>query len=195
METTLAESDRQTPNCTQTLRIKWKDRVTTQVGAIVEDVAYTSILITKEVKMRPEIKIISVSNVYCRLMKFNKAGDQEVSHSHTYDHGTLLASGKMLVEEINDEDEVVSSKEFTAPTFVYIPKDITHVLTSLEDSTVATCIHALRTNDETIIDPDYFVREVEFADNETQRTEDRKFIKELFNERGLDFKPLVSRKD
>jgi len=39
MVTTPADSDRQTPNCTQTLRIKWKDRVTTQVGAIVEDVA------------------------------------------------------------------------------------------------------------------------------------------------------------
>ena len=194
METTLAESDRQNPNCTQTSRIKWKDRVTTQVGAIVEDVACT-LTNYKEVKMRPEIKILSVSNVYCRLMKFNKVGDQELSHSHTYDHGTLLASGKMLVEEINDNDEVISSKEFTAPTFVFIPKGVTHVLTSLEDNTVATCIHALRTIDETIIDPDYFVKEVEIADNDTQRTEDRKFVKELFSERGLDFKPLVSRKD
>lgn len=144
--------------------------------------------------MRPEIKILSVSNVFCRLMKFNKAGDKELSHSHTYDHGTLLASGRMLVEEINDNDEVVSSKEFTAPTFVFIPKDVTHVLTSLEDNTVATCIHALRTIDETIIDPSFFVRETESADSRLDRTEDKKFIGEILHDRGLEFKPHVSRK-
>ncbi len=36
METTLAESDRQTPYCTQTLRIKRTDRVTAQLGACWE---------------------------------------------------------------------------------------------------------------------------------------------------------------
>ena len=141
--------------------------------------------------MRPEIKILAVSNVYCRLMNFNKKGDQEIGHYHDYDHGTLLASGKLLVEKLDDNNDIIFSKEFTAPTFVFISKNAKHVLTSLEDNTVATCIHALRTIDETIIDPDFFIEEKELADNNDEATSLRPVIGLAMLNKGLLYKTLA----
>ena len=108
--------------------------------------------------MKPEVKILAVSNVYSRLMHFRKAGDTEQGHYHEYDHGTLLSSGKLLVEKQTVDGEF-TSKEFTAPTFIMIEKNAAHLLTALEDNTVATCIHALRTIDEEIVDPEFIIKE------------------------------------
>jgi hypothetical protein len=46
----------------------------------------------------PDIKIIAVSNVFSRLMHFNKAGDIEVGQTHPYDHATLVSSGSVRVD-------------------------------------------------------------------------------------------------
>jgi hypothetical protein len=140
---------------------------------------------------KPEVKILSVSNVYCRLMNFKNKGDQEKGHYHSYDHGTLLAKGRLLVEVINDEGAVVSSKEFSAPTFIFIAKDTQHVLTALEDETLATCIHALRTIDETIIDPDFFIEQQVLADEEIPDSDELLTISEKMRERGLLYKHLA----
>lgn len=108
--------------------------------------------------MLPKIKILSVSNVYTRLMHFEKAGDIEVGHTHTYDHGTLLSSGSVLYEVLDGSNgNTVYSKEFKAPEFIFVAKDKFHRLTALQDNTVCACIHALRTNDETLLDPDFFI--------------------------------------
>ena len=37
---------------------------------------------------------------------------------------------------------------------VYIHKDSIHEITSLEDNTICYCIHAIRTVDQEIVDPD-----------------------------------------
>ncbi len=117
---------------------------------------------------QPEVKILAVSNVYCRLMNFKKKGDQEIGHEHDYDHGTLLASGKLLVEKFENNGSLKSSKEFIAPSFIFVEKNVRHVLTALEDNTVATCIHALRSIDDEIIAPDFFVEQKELADSYQQ---------------------------
>lgn len=141
--------------------------------------------------MRPEIKILAVSNVYSRLMHFLKAGDQEIGHTHAYDHGTLLASGKLLVEKMNNEGEVFFSKEFTAPTFIMVEKEYAHRLTALEDNTVATCIHALRTIDEEIVDSEFLVKEREFSDSAEQHKKTGiPGIGSVFKEHGLIPMPL-----
>ena len=54
--------------------------------------------------MRPEVKILAISNVYCRLMNFKKKGDVELGHFHDYNHGTLLSTGKLKVEMISDDN-------------------------------------------------------------------------------------------
>jgi hypothetical protein len=108
----------------------------------------------------PEIKIIALSNVYTRLMHFLKKGDIENGHIHTFDHATLVSSGAVLVETLDENLNVVSSKEFYAPNMVFIDKNKKHRLIALEDNTVCGCIHAVRTMDEEILDPDFLIEPV-----------------------------------
>lgn len=97
---------------------------------------------------QPIVHIGSVANIYSRMMRFEKAGDTEVGHTHQFDHLTLLAKGKLKVTV-----EGVST-EFTAPHMIYIHKDKVHELEALTDETVAYCIHALRDKDTgEILDP------------------------------------------
>lgn len=82
------------------------------------------------------------------MMRFQKAGDIEIGHTHQFDHLTLLAKGKLKVTV-----EGVAS-EFAAPHMIYIHKDKVHELKALTDETVAYCIHALRDKDSgEILDP------------------------------------------
>lgn len=97
---------------------------------------------------QPVVHIGCVANLYSRMMRFEKAGDIEVGHTHQFDHLTLLAKGKLKVTV-----EGVSS-EFTAPHMIFIHKDKVHELEALTDETVAYCIHALRDKDNNeILDP------------------------------------------
>ena len=106
---------------------------------------------------KPKVLLGCVSNLYSRMMHFEKAGDIEQGHTHQFDHLTLLASGKLKVTV----DGVVT--EFTAPFMIYIHKDKNHELVALEDNTVAYCIHALRDKNKTddILDPDMIPKGVD----------------------------------
>jgi hypothetical protein len=111
--------------------------------------------------MQPNIKIMCISNVYTRLMHFQNAGDIENGHAHDFDHGTLVSSGAVLVEILDPETKKsVSQKTIEAPNFIFIEKDKFHRLTALADDTVCACIHALRTNDKELLDPDFFVEQL-----------------------------------
>ncbi len=107
---------------------------------------------------KPEIQVAAISNVFSRLMHFVNRGDVEIGHVHTYDHATLVSSGSILYEVLDGPDgNTVASKEFKAPGYVFVEKDKYHRLTALEDNTVCVCIHALRTIDEEILSPDFFI--------------------------------------
>jgi len=107
--------------------------------------------------MTPEIKLIACSNVYSRLMHFKRAGDIELGHRHSYNHATLISAGSVQVDILDEESNTTSSKVFNAPTMIYISKDDFHKITALEDDTVCVCIHALRTIDEELVEPDFLV--------------------------------------
>ena len=143
--------------------------------------------------MRPEIKILAISNVYARLMNFVKAGDVEEGHFHAYDHGTLLSKGKLLVQQYNEKMELADSKEFTAPSFIFISKDKMHKLTSLEDETIVTCIHALRDMDDNIVDPEFFVKETIIADSPEQDDPANGVVSigNHFAQRGMQYRALA----
>lgn len=79
-----------------------------------------------------------VDNVFVKMHRFTNAGDTHQGHAHSFDHITLLASGKVLMKHDNGE------QEFTAPHLIVTPKDITHQFTALEPNTVFCCIHAIR---------------------------------------------------
>lgn len=105
----------------------------------------------------PVIKLISLSNVYTRLMYFTKKGDVEEGHKHMYDHATLVSSGSVLYEVLDDNGVSQYSKVFTAPDMVYVDKNKFHRITALEDGTTCGCIHALRDIQDEIIPPDSFI--------------------------------------
>jgi hypothetical protein len=145
-------------------------------------------------KERPEVKIMAVSNVYCRLMKFNKIGDYEMGHYHDYDHGTLLSKGSLKVEMFDPEGNPTGTKIFQAPTFMFIEKFKIHRLTALEEDTVAVCIHALRSIDEEIVDPDFLVEEKLLADSLKHAEESGlSSISQMFIDKGMIYKPLANK--
>jgi quercetin dioxygenase-like cupin family protein len=97
---------------------------------------------------QPLVSMGCVANLFSRMMRFKKAGDVEIGHTHQFDHLTLLATGKLKVTV----EGVVT--EFTAPHMIYIHKDKVHELEALVDETVAYCIHALRDKENNdILDP------------------------------------------
>lgn len=99
--------------------------------------------------MAISVKLGCVANLYSRMMHFEKAGDCELTHTHSFDHLTLLAHGS--VKCVVDGQETI----FNAPHMIYIHKDKNHEFTALEDNTVAYCIHAMRIGEriEDIVDP------------------------------------------
>ena len=111
-------------------------------------------------------------------MHFKKAGDIEVSHTHSYDHGTLLSSGSVQVDMLDDNNQIVSTKTFVAPTFIFINKNNLHKITALEDNTVCACIHAIRTIDDELIDPDFLIDELECGNSKLQQIMIEKYNKE-----------------
>ena len=89
-----------------------------------------------------------VSNLWVRMMHFEKAGDCNEGHSHNYDHITLLSKGRVSV----DVNGVLT--EFTAPHMIFIAAGKHHYITALEDDVVASCLHALKPDQvEQIVDP------------------------------------------
>lgn len=82
-------------------------------------------------------------------MHFKKAGDQNEGHEHNFDHITLLSQGSVEVD-VEGQKTV-----FKAPHLIYITAGKRHFLKALEDDTVASCLHALRTGEreEDILDP------------------------------------------
>jgi quercetin dioxygenase-like cupin family protein len=98
----------------------------------------------------PKTKFSCVSNLWVRMMHFEKAGDCNEGHKHNFDHVTLLSKGSVEVD-VEGQKTV-----FKAPHMIYITAEKRHFLTALEDDTVASCIHALRSGkrEEDILDPD-----------------------------------------
>lgn len=82
--------------------------------------------------------------VYAKQMTFPK-GAMVVSHSHEYDHLSILAQGTVVVK--TDETQEV----FTAPACLTIKAGVNHAIGALED-TVWFCIHATEETDPEKVD-------------------------------------------
>ena len=81
--------------------------------------------------------------VYAKQMYLPKGGKAE-SHKHVYNHLSILASGKVIVEV----DGLKTS--YTAPTCIEIKAGETHAIYAIDDS-MFFCVHATNEKDETKI--------------------------------------------
>jgi hypothetical protein len=107
---------------------------------------------------KPKDLLIAVSNVFIKFMTFENVGDENSGHYHTYDHATLITSGRVRYELLDGLDgAVISSKEFTAPDAVFVDKNHCHRMVALEPGTTTACIHALRSVDSELIPPESFI--------------------------------------
>lgn len=131
----------------------------------------------------PDIQIMACSNVYIRMMHFNNIGDIEVGHSHTYDHATVLSSGSVKYEVLDGfAGNVVSEKIFTAPDMIFVEKDKFHRITAMQNNTVCSCTHALRSVDEDLIPPDSFIESKHLVqDGDIRRAVEQKIGKRWSN--------------
>lgn len=89
-------------------------------------------------------------NIWVRQNHLENEGDSYQGHIHKFDHVTLLASGKVLIEV-----EGHNPKEFTAPTFIVIRKEHKHKITALAENTIYYCVFALRNLDGEVVDDIY----------------------------------------
>lgn len=84
-----------------------------------------------------DVNVSLVSNVWIKQMCFRRAGWIARTHSHRFDHQTLLAVGSLRVT-VNG-----TVTDHHAPAILVIQAGAVHLLESLVDGTVAYCIHAL----------------------------------------------------
>lgn len=82
-----------------------------------------------------------VDNVFVKLICLNKSGDKVEGHVHTFDHITLLSTGKVVMRAKGNEVVHI------APKLLVTPKGVSHEFEALEDNTVLSCIHAIRDGD------------------------------------------------
>ena len=106
----------------------------------------------------PINKIIAVSNVYIKFMHFERHGDQTIEPCQTFDHVTLITSGKIRYELLDNlSGRILSSKIFNAPDTVFVTKNQCHKMVALTNNSSVACIHALRTIEDDIIPPDSII--------------------------------------
>ncbi len=86
-----------------------------------------------------DVKI--VDNVFVKMMRMNVVGDKINGHAHTFDHITLLSTGRVIMRVKGD------GIEHTAPKLIVTPKGIVHEFEALEPNSVLCCIHAIRDGD------------------------------------------------
>lgn len=86
-------------------------------------------------------------NIWVRQNYIRKAGTSFPGHTHHFDHVTLLVRGKVRVDIDGHEP-----KEFSAPTFIVVKKELHHQVTALEDNVLYYCVFAIRDFDGEVMD-------------------------------------------
>lgn len=75
-------------------------------------------------------------DVMVKQLHLEKEGYVINQHAHTYDHTSMLATGKVRVF---CDGKMVG--DFTAPTGVFIKANAFHAILALEDNSILYCVH------------------------------------------------------
>lgn len=82
-----------------------------------------------------------VDNVFVKMMHMYLPGDKIHGHAHTFDHITLLATGRVVMRAKGQEHE------HEAPKLIVTPKGVVHEFEALAPNCLLCCIHAIRNGD------------------------------------------------
>lgn len=84
------------------------------------------------------VEFHTADGVFIKEMHIPLAGTIVPQHAHSYDHTTMVAKGSL---KVTAEGVVIV---YQAPAGIFIPARVKHMLESLEDDTIAYCIHRAR---------------------------------------------------
>lgn len=117
-----------------------------------------------------EIQLSFQHNIFVKRMLFKESGLMYCGHNHTYNHVTLVASGRVRVKfgAVPEGNLPEEEKEYMSSSMFVTRSYREHEITALEDNTVVCCIHAIRSADGEVVDGDWF-----------DSYSDRKSIKQL----------------
>lgn len=95
-------------------------------------------------------------NIFVKQMDFSGPNSTYCGHHHEYDHVTLVASGRVRVKfsAVPAAGIPEEEAEYSAVTMFITRAFRTHEITALEPNTTVCCVHALRTEDGEIYQPD-----------------------------------------
>ena len=86
-------------------------------------------------------------NIFIRKGQIEMAGETVDGHEHNFDHVTIVKSGSMRIEQLDEAGNVVRSVEKVASannSHVLILAGAIHRLTALEDNSSYWCVYAHR---------------------------------------------------
>lgn len=95
-------------------------------------------------------------NIYLKQMDFDDSNQVYHGHHHEYDHVTMVARGRVRVtfSEVPFAGIPEEVKEYSAVSMFITRSFRLHTIVSLEPNTTVCCIHAVRTKDGKILEPD-----------------------------------------
>lgn len=97
-------------------------------------------MVNEEKDTTVQTEIGYYGNIWVRSNYFFKKGQTNGGgHRHKFDHVSLLVKGSVEVEI-----EGSKPKQFRAPTFIVIDKNMKHKFTALEDDVLWYCVFAMR---------------------------------------------------
>ena len=101
-----------------------------------QDVTSVAQLSNAFIKPVEKIEFHTADDVFVKQLVLEKEGYVINQHAHTYDHTSMLATGKVRVF---CDGQLLG--DFVAPTGVFIKANAFHAILALEDNSVLYCIH------------------------------------------------------
>lgn len=108
------------------------------MGAVGHEaiVKLSDVQFTTDIPQPDKWEFHGADDIFIKQLYLEKKGYVVPQHAHTYDHTSMLATGKLRVW---CGDELMG--DFTAPTGIFIKANKMHMMLALEDNTTTYCIH------------------------------------------------------
>lgn len=108
------------------------------------------------------VEIKMADGIFVKQMILDAAGTVVPQHSHTYEHLSMLALGRILVWK-----DGIFFGEFSAPTGIPIAAHAKHTFVSISDQVIIYCIHNIERSGEVDIHAEHQLELTPLAPSKT----------------------------